>query len=128
MIRILAVDDESNVLSSLRRLFFELDFDFVDAGSAAEGLETIQNGSGYDVVISDYQMPGMNGISFLSAAREQQPKALRILLTAQVPSLEIAAAIEFGTVNIHLSKPWDNDELLAVIERWCSLNRLRHHP
>ncbi|MEI6702806.1 MAG: response regulator [Deltaproteobacteria bacterium] len=60
LIKILAVDDELSVLNSLRRIFVEADCVFVAAESGAEGLEVLQLGSAFDVIISDYRMPGMN--------------------------------------------------------------------
>ena len=120
-LRVLGVDNENNVLCSLRRLFIEHDIVFIDAASAAEGLEIVGLGGHFDVIISDYQLPGMNGIGFLSAVRDLRPETLRILL--RVPSREDMVAFDTGIVHFRVSKPWDNMELLALIEAWIALNR-----
>lgn len=122
-VRVLGVDDESDVLCSLRRVFSGHDFVFIGAGSAAESLEIARIGGRFDIIISDYRMPGMNGIEFLSAVRAFQPEALRILLTGQVPRQEIAAAFDAGIVHFQVSKPWDDSELLALIEAGITLDR-----
>ena len=120
-LRVLGVDNENNVRCSLRTLFNEHDIVFIDAASAAEGLEIVRLGGHFDVIISDYQLPGMNGIGFLSAVRDLRPETLRILL--RVPSREDMVAFDTGIVHFRMSKPWDNMELLALIEAWIALNR-----
>lgn len=122
-LRVLGAGNENMALCSLRRLFIEHDFVFIDAGLAAEGLEIIQLGVRFDVIISDYLMPDMNGIEFLSAVRTLQPEALRILLTGQMPRQEITAAFDAGIVHFQVLKPWDDSELLALIEAGITLNR-----
>ena len=122
-LRVLGVDNENNVLCSLRRLFIEHDIVFIDAASAAEGLEIVWLGGHFDVIISDYQLPGMNGIEFLSAVRDLRPETLRILLIGRVPSRENMGAFDAGIVHFRVPKPWDNMELLALIEAWIALNR-----
>jgi len=120
LIKILAVDDELSVLNSLRRIFLEADCVFISAGSGAEGLEVLHLGSTFDVIISDYRMPGMNGIDFLTSAGELQPQTLRILLTGQAPGKDVVASLKSGVVTTYIPKPWDNDQLLAVVENWFS--------
>jgi two-component system NtrC family sensor kinase len=122
LIKILAVDDEPSVLNSLRRIFVEADCIFVAAGSGAEGLEVLRLGSKFDVIISDFRMPGMNGIDFLTAAGELQPHTLRILLTGQAPGKDVVASLKSGVVTTYIPKPWDNDQLLALVKNWIADN------
>jgi len=122
LIRILAVDDELSVLSSLRRIFVETDCVFISAGSGAEGLEVLLLGNTFDVIISDFRMPGMNGIDFLTLARELQPLTLRILLTGQAPGIDVVASLKSGVVTKYIPKPWDNDQLLALVKSWIADN------
>lgn len=116
LIKILAVDDEHSVLNSLRRIFVDADCLFIAAGSGAEGLAVLQHGRSFDVIISDYRMPGMNGIEFLTAAYELQPHTLRILLTGQAPEKDVVASLKSGVVTTYLPKPWDNEQLLTLVK------------
>jgi YesN/AraC family two-component response regulator len=65
-------------------------------------------------------MPGMNGIDFLTLASEQQPQTLRILLSGHAPGKEIETSLESGIASTFISKPWDNDQLLALVENWIA--------
>jgi CheY-like chemotaxis protein len=118
LVKILAVDDESSILNSLRRLFIDTDGLFIGAESGEKGVAILQQGHAFDVIISDYRMPGMNGIDFLTIAQDLQPDTLRILLTGQAPGKDLAASLASGTVTTHLSKPWDNEALFALVENW----------
>jgi len=118
--RILAVDDEPSVLNSLRRIFVEADCVFTAAGSGAEALEVMRFGRTFDVIISDFRMPGMNGIDFLTLAREMQPHTLRILLTGQAPGKDVIASLKSGVVCMYIPKPWDNEQLLTLVKNWIS--------
>lgn len=120
LIKILAVDDENPILNSLRRIFIEAGYVFIAANSGAEGLAVLQHGRQFDVIISDYRMPGMNGIEFLTLVHQQLPESFRILLTGMAPGKDIDAALKSGVVSTHIPKPWDNDVLLAAVENWIS--------
>jgi len=60
--RILCVDDERNVLRSLERIFIDDDYEIVTATSAEEGLRILESNGPFQVVVSDYRMPAMNGV------------------------------------------------------------------
>ena len=64
-IRILCVDDEENVLKSLKRLFLDSEYEIFIAKSGEEGLALLRKTEHVQIVISDYRMPKMNGIDFL---------------------------------------------------------------
>lgn len=117
-LNILAVDDEIAILNSLRRVFAEADFVFTSAESGDEGLSYLQFGGIFDVIISDYRMPGMNGIEFLTKAQELQPQTHRILLSGQAPKEDIIASLSSGVISTFIPKPWDNDQLLDLIVKW----------
>jgi len=77
-------------------------------------------GSKFDVIISDFRMPGMNGIDFLTLAYELQPRTLRILLTGQAPEKVVAASLKTGIVTTYITKPWDNEQLLTLDKSWIA--------
>lgn len=112
---ILILDDEEMVLVSLRAyLTLETDYQvetFTDAETALEYLRL----NPVDVVISDYLMPKMSGIRFLSKARQLQPEAARILLTGHADKQSAIDAINSAGLFYYLEKPWDNAALLLVI-------------
>lgn len=112
--RILFVDDEPRVLTSMRMLFrgrYELSF----ANSGAEALEALRENS-VDVIVSDQRMPQMTGIEFLKEARQVSPDAMRILLTGYADLKAIVDSINKGEVFRFVQKPWDNDKFVSTVE------------
>jgi len=114
-ITVMLVDDEENILGSLRRLLMDEDFDIVTALSGEEGLEKLKGLDQVGLIVSDQRMFGMNGAEFLGLSREIAPHALRILLTGYSDINATIDAINRGGAYRYISKPWDNDELLQAI-------------
>jgi len=115
-IRILCVDDEPNVLKALGRIFLDDDYEIVLAGSGAEGLDILQKSEPFQVVISDYRMPVMNGVEFLKAVYERRPETVRIVLSGYADASAIVAAINEGHIYKFIPKPWNDDELRVTIQ------------
>lgn len=107
---LLLVDDEENILSSLRRLLRRDGYQIHLAGSGQEGLKILAQ-EDVDVIVSDQRMPGMTGTEFLSRARLVRPESVRIVLSGYTELESVTAAINEGSVFRFLTKPWD-DELL----------------
>jgi len=113
--RIVIVDDEKMVLSSLDSfLGLETDYEVSTFTSAASALDYAEQ-ERVDLVLSDYLMPDMDGISFLSRFRELQPHAPRILLTGYADKENAIKAINEIGLFQYIEKPWDNDNLLIVL-------------
>jgi len=111
---LLFVDDETNILSSLRRLFRPLGYKILVAPGGKEGLEIMEN-SAVDLIISDMRMPEMDGATFLAKVAERWPETVRILLTGYADMESTIAAINVGKIYKYISKPWDeNDIKLSV--------------
>jgi response regulator RpfG family c-di-GMP phosphodiesterase len=111
---ILFVDDETNILSSLKRLFRPLGYRIFTAESGALGLEVMAK-ENVDLVVSDMRMPEMNGAQFLEKVRAGWPDAVRILLTGYAEIGATIDAINKGQIYRYISKPWeDNDITLTV--------------
>ena len=114
-IRILCIDDEQNVLRSLTRLFLDDPYEVLTAPSGAEGLLILNQCGTVPVVISDYRMPGMNGVEFLSEVRKRWPETVRIVLSGYADTGAIVSAINEGQIYRFVAKPWNDDELRVTV-------------
>lgn len=112
---ILLVDDEENILASLRRLLRRDGYRILAATSAAEGLELLAKNS-VDVIISDQRMPSMTGVEFLRRVKTIHPDTVRMVLSGYTELQSITDAINEGAIYKFLTKPWDDDQLRANIE------------
>lgn len=112
---IVLVDDEEMVLTSLSSfLMLETEYDVHTFTSAKEALEFIKE-SGVDLVVSDYLMPEMDGITFLGHVRDLKPEIPRIILTGYADKENAIKAINEVGLYQYLEKPWDNDDLLIIL-------------
>jgi len=111
---LLLVDDETSVLSALRRLFRMNGYAIEQAASGAEGLEILAR-KPIDLVISDMRMPVMDGAAFLERVRESHPETVRILLTGYADIGSTIAAINRGEIHRYIAKPWDDQDLLLLV-------------
>ena len=107
---LLLVDDEENILTSLRRMLRRDGYTIHTASSGDEGLAILAR-EPVGVIISDQRMPGMNGSEFLSKVKECYPDTIRIVLSGYTELNSITDAINRGAIYKFLTKPWD-DELL----------------
>ena len=114
-VKILCVDDEPNVLSALRRMFTLEGCTISVADSGAAALQALA-GEPFDVIISDMQMPEMNGAQLLQQVRAQWPHTMRILLTGTADLANAVAAINEGEIYRYIAKPWNDEELLGVVK------------
>jgi len=115
---LLCVDDEPNILSSLRRLFRQLGYRTTVANSGKEGLQALEeNGNDIDLVISDMRMPEMDGAQFLETVRERWPDVVRILLTGYADISSTIAAINKGQIFRYIAKPWDDADIEITIRQ-----------
>jgi putative two-component system response regulator len=112
---IVIVDDEEMVLTSLSAyLSLETDYDVQTFTSAKKAIDFVR-GKRIDLVISDYLMPEMDGISFLARVRELQPEAPRIILTGYADKENAIKGINEVGLYQYIEKPWDNDDLRLII-------------
>ena len=115
--KVLLVDDEDMVLTSIRTLLLmEGQHDVESFSNPARAVEYLETHP-VDLVVSDYMMPGMNGIQLLGHARRLQPEATRVLLTGHADSSSAIRAINEVGLFQYLEKPWDNAQLLLVINQ-----------
>lgn len=121
---ILLVDDEEMVLTSIDSfLNLETNYNVVTFTSAKQALEYVKKNS-IDLVISDYVMPEMDGITFLANVREINPEIPRIILTGYADKENAIKAINEVGLFQYIEKPWDNDDLKIIIRNGIEKKQL----
>lgn len=122
---ILIVDDENEILSALNRLFYDREDITVHlAKSGKEGLKILENHP-VDIVISDQIMPGMSGAEFLNEVNRLYPETIRMLLTGYSNMEAAIDAINKGGISRYLSKPWNDEEIILIVDQAIELIRLK---
>lgn len=119
--RLLFVDDEENVLRSLKRVFLDADYSIQTATSGQEGLSILEAGPPVQVVISDYRMPRMNGVEFMSMVARKWPDTIRIVLSGFADTPAVIGAINEGGIYKFITKPWNDDELRVAVANAATL-------
>ncbi|MDR0476432.1 MAG: sigma-54 dependent transcriptional regulator [Desulfobulbaceae bacterium] len=112
---ILLVDDEPNYLIVLSELLTEAGHEVFTAASGEEAL-ALARSSDLDVVITDMQMPGMDGMALLEAIKEINSNLPVIIITAFAEVEKAVKAMQAGAFS-YLAKPFANDELLVNIDK-----------
>ncbi len=104
---LLLVDDEQNIVSSLKRLLRADGYQILSANSGQEGLEVLAANE-VDVIVSDQRMPGMLGADFLRAAKDLYPHTIRIMLSGYTELQSVTDAVNEGAIYKFLTKPWED--------------------
>ncbi len=120
--RILIVDDEERMASVVAMALGRAGYEGVTCNSGAAALAVLAE-RGADVVVTDWKMPQMDGIELLRQLHTQQPGLPVILLTAHGSVPSAVAAMREGAFD-YVTKPFDNDELRAVVARALEMTRL----
>ncbi len=116
---VLIVDDETEVLKLLQETLKAaktLDCNITIASNGEYGLKHVKERD-YDIVLSDYKMPQMNGVEFLKKVKEESPDALRFMITGQGDLNVAKDAINQADIHQYIEKPWDTDELILTIRK-----------
>jgi DNA-binding NtrC family response regulator len=120
---ILVIDDERNVLNSVKRTLRKLRVEVETADSAPEALVILGNLRGkIAAVIADHNMPGMTGVELLRRVKKVEPNAVRILFTGYADMDVVISAINEGEVFRFMTKPWQDLELQGLV-----LTAIQHH-
>lgn len=114
--KMLVVDDEPDNLDLLYRTF-RRDFNVLKAESGVHALQLLSEEGEVAVIISDQRMPEMKGTEFLSRTVPKFPDTMRIILTGFTDVEDLVEAINSGQVYKYITKPWDPNELKAVVQR-----------
>lgn len=120
-INVLCVDDEINIINTIRRQLCDLDVEVHGVLSADEGLRFLRQTQHIHVVISDFRMPGMSGIDFLKIVLRERPDARRILLSGYADAGAVQEALAENKLFTLLHKPWKVEKLVAIVAEAVSI-------
>lgn len=112
---VLFVDDEINILKSLKRLFRQSGYQLLFADSVSNAIKLI-NQHQVDLVLSDMKMPDITGAKLMHFIAQKHPHIYRIILTGFSDLASTIDAINHGKVHRFLQKPWNNDEIKLAVE------------
>ncbi len=112
--RLLLVDDEENILRSIKRVLRRGNWQVETAADGQQALERFREFQPA-VVISDFRMPGMNGVELLSRVKELAPRTQRIMLTGHADQHAIEEAINRSEIFRFISKPWNDQQLVLTV-------------
>jgi DNA-binding NtrC family response regulator len=119
MIRVLLVDDDESILSALRRIVTRRGWEPLTARSGSEALGLVEQA---DAVVTDYCMPGMDGLALVDAIRQRDETLPVILVTAHE---QLAARASTAGAYDYLTKPFDVDAFAMALDRALEARRLR---
>ncbi len=114
MATILYVDDEEINLDLFEISFFKSGFNIIKANSAEKGIEIMYN-TKIDLVVSDYKMPGMDGLEFITTIKKLYSEKPCILITGYYEPAFIENKETQKLLYAYLQKPWNNVELKRII-------------
>ncbi|BBB30403.1 response regulator [Neptunomonas japonica] len=116
MSRIMLIDDEQPILDALQRLISRAGWQVSTFTDPVLALNCARK-TPFSLVISDYRMATMNGAEFLNKLNKIQPDIYKIMLSGQANQEGIISAINEGSIHHFMNKPWNNDQLLSLINK-----------
>jgi DNA-binding NtrC family response regulator len=122
MPRVLVVDDDPGVRYTLREVLESAQIEVEEAADGAEALERVEAG-GFSLVVTDLRMPRLDGMELLRRLSARSPAPRVVVITAHGSERQAVEAIKAGAYD-YFRKPFDNDELLAVVRRAVEAVRL----
>jgi putative two-component system response regulator len=127
MSKILVIDDEQMITDTLSTLIeMVLDYEVLAINDPEELLTSdILKEETFDMVISDFMMPKMDGIDALKAIKQIQPNVIPILLTGYSDKNNAIKSINEVGLYYYLEKPWDNDQLVTIIKNGIEKKQLK---
>jgi len=111
-LHLLIVDDEENILKSLRRIFRSEPFEVSFAGSAEEALEIIEQNN-IHVLLTDNKMPKITGLQLVKEVKGRYPDCIRMVFSGESDMDSVVRAVNEGEVYRFIVKPW-NDAVLKT--------------
>jgi DNA-binding NtrC family response regulator len=122
--KVLITDDEEMVITSVRAyLQLETDFEIVGFTEPEQAVKFLESNT-VEVVITDFLMPRMNGLQLLARSKQLQPETTRVLLTGHADKQSAIQAINDVGLYQYVEKPWENAQLLLVIQNGVERTQL----
>jgi response regulator RpfG family c-di-GMP phosphodiesterase len=112
-LKLLILDDESRILSALRRTLRREPYEIFTAESVVEARRVLES-EPVDLVLSDHKMPGFTGLQFLEEVAARRPQAIRMLITGWTETIPEAAVAALG-IRAVIAKPWEDGPLKETL-------------
>ena len=116
MTTIAFIDDEPNILNAISRMLRKSGWEIIVFTSPIDALHELKVMRDINIVVSDYRMPEMDGVTLLNSIKIIHPKALRILLSGQVDLQSVLLAVNQAEIYRFITKPWLDEELLITLK------------
>lgn len=120
---ILFVDDETQILRSLKRIFIGSSYTVFTAESGVMALE-ILNRVNINLIVTDVLMPGIDGYQLLKEVKDKYPNTIRLVLSGYADGNTLLKIQQRCLAKLYLFKPWQNQELTRIIENVFSIEEL----
>ncbi len=117
MTTIAFVDDELNVLNAITRMLRKSGWELLVFTSPEEAIKELKSIKNLNIVVSDYRMPGMDGVNLLNSIKIFHPKALRIILSGHADLQTVLHAVNQAEIYRFITKPWVDEELLVTLQK-----------
>jgi HD-like signal output (HDOD) protein len=121
--KVLFVDDEVNVLQSIKRGFLNAPFEVLTAPGPQEALDLLTR-EDIDVVVTDFRMPHMDGLKFLQQVRERYPRTARVILSGYIEKSVAVESLTRGLASTYIFKPWVTEDVEQKIEHILNTRRI----
>lgn len=116
---ILIIDDDIQIVNSIKRVLHHHRYRVEYTTTPEHSFEMLLNND-FDIVICDQRMPGTSGIEILKFVKKFLPETVRILMTGYTDIDIVVTAINEGNIYKYISKPWDNEKLIEIVENSIS--------
>jgi CheY-like chemotaxis protein/CBS domain-containing protein len=126
-IRVLLVDDEQQFVNNLARILKTRGFEVTTAYDGYQAVDAVKYGGGFDVVVLDVKMPGMDGVTALGEIKKRAPDTEIIMLTGHASVESGTHAMRKGAYD-YLMKPCDTEDLVEKIREAHEAEMIKRHP
>ncbi len=121
---VLFVDDERDILNSLKRLFNSEPYQCLFAQGGYEALSLLER-KRVDVIITDLKMPEIDGLKLLKQVQKEYPDVIRLVLSVHADKNSVLNAVNIGRVYRFVVKPWDNKEIMMIVRHAIEMAKLQ---